>query len=234
MSQYCKEAPDSIQEMFGTIAKQYDRANSVMSLRMHHYWNQQLVQHLSPSKRHLDICCGTGEIAFGFLEQPNPPEKSQLLDFCEEMLACAREKSKKYPDHPFHFIQADAQEIPLGDACVDRVTVAYGIRNVKDPRKCAAEVYRVLEPGGQFGILELTRPNHALLRFGHRLYMHTVLPTVGRLVSANQEAYQYLCNSIQNFVSPTDLAKMLEEVGFKEIEVIPLMGGVATIIRGQS
>lgn len=229
MSSYSKESPETIQKMFSTIAKQYDRANSVMSMQMHHYWNKQLIRKMGVVDHHLDLCCGTGEIAFGMLGERFPPTKSYLLDFCREMLDCAKIKGEKLC-HDIQYIQADAQKIPLEDGIVDAVTVAYGIRNVKDPKKCAKEVLRVLEDGGKFGILELTQPKNFLLRFGHKVYMHTVLPTVGRMVSANKEAYQYLCNSIQNFVAPEDLAEILLEVGFDEVEIYPLMGGIATII----
>ncbi len=236
MTQYNKQDPSTIQAMFNSIAKSYDRTNAVLSFQLHKRWNRELVRLVvtpqSPAV-FLDLCCGTGEIAYTHLTQTDVPCQTHFLDFSQEMLTCAKEKAIRLNIHPPHqlvFTQADAQAIPLPDASVDCATIAYGIRNVKDPSKCIREVFRVLKPGGTFGILELTEPTNPVLRFGHSVYLRVFLPIIGRCMSANQDAYQYLCNSIHAFVQPVILEKALIKAGFTRIVRQSLSGGIATIL----
>ena len=218
--------------MFGSIAANYDRTNAILSFQMHRYWNRQLVK--SISEKHpttlLDLCCGTGEIAFRFLNNTSRNCKAYLLDFCPEMLACAKTREQGFEHHDIDYIEGDAQAIPLPDESVDAITIAYGIRNVKEPRRCFADAHRVLRHGGRIAILELTRPKNRFLRLGHGLYLKIMLPLLGKLSTSNQEAYEYLCNSIDTFIDPADLEMELRDCGFPRVRRIPLQGGIATII----
>lgn len=238
MVEYNKNSPETIQAMFGSIAKNYDRTNAALSFQMHRYWNNRLIgmmsQNGTPSAI-LDLCCGTGEIGLGLLKNEEAPKKLYLLDFCNEMLLCAKDKADKMGirNSEIAYLHADAQKVPLPDSSVDCATIAYGIRNVKSPATCFGEVFRVLKPGGSIGILELTEPSNSLLRAGHQLYLRTVLPVVGKLLTSNQEAYRYLCNSIHNFIKPTELESVLRQSGFVDTSRTPLMGGIATIIHGR-
>ncbi len=235
---YNKQDPETIQTLFGNIASQYDRTNSVLSFKLHKYWNNELVKAISEEESPrtlLDLCCGTGEIALTYLKKTPVRCQAYLLDFCEEMLQCAKAKAEDQllHHHTLTYLRADAQNIPLAKESVKACTIAYGIRNVKEPKKCIEEVFRVLEPGGRFAILELTQPKNNLLRFGHSCYLRFVLPQIGRLLTRNKEAYQYLCQSIQNFVDPQVLEEQLKEAGFVETYRKPLNGGIATIIFGR-
>lgn len=229
MTSYNKTDPQTIQTMFGSIAKDYDFTNAVLSFQLHRYWNRRLVMEVEGYEGPLlDLCCGTGDIAIAFLKRQLKTQTAYLLDFCPEMLAIAQSKADNA--HDIHYIEGDAQAIPLPDNSVGCITIAYGIRNVKDPQKCFDEAWRVLKPGGVFSILELTRPRNRFLRFGHSLYLKTVLPILGKLITTNREAYRYLCSSIKTFLSPNDLSHMLTTSGFSHIEEIPLSLGIATII----
>ncbi|MBA3958147.1 MAG: bifunctional demethylmenaquinone methyltransferase/2-methoxy-6-polyprenyl-1,4-benzoquinol methylase UbiE [Parachlamydiaceae bacterium] len=236
MDKYNKNDPASIQSMFTSIANNYDRTNAILSLQLHKYWNRSLIRSVvtpASPKDFLDLCSGTGEIAFTYLKQAHTPCQTYLLDFSEGMLACAKDKASRlhFPvTHQLHYIQADAQKIPLPDSSIDCATIAYGIRNVKEPGLCLQEVLRVLRPGGTFGILELTQPSNPLWRFSHRLYLNTMVPLLGRCFTSNQAAYQYLCNSIQSFIQPADLKGLLLNKGFHEVKSISLIGGIATIL----
>jgi demethylmenaquinone methyltransferase / 2-methoxy-6-polyprenyl-1,4-benzoquinol methylase len=234
---YNKNRPETIQQMFGSIAKKYDKANGILSLQMHKHWNAQLVKQITSSEQSmtlLDLCCGTGDIAFRFLKKFRYQQRAILVDFCEEMLTCAKEKAKRFnlSHHDIKYIQANVQELPLASEQVHCVSMAYGIRNVKDPLKCLQEAYRVLKPGGMIGILELTKPMNPLIRFGHSLYLRLVLPVLGKWITANQEAYQYLCNSIGTFVPSAHLEELLKKAGFVYTEIQPLTFGAATIFIG--
>ncbi len=235
---YKKSNPESIQQMFGKIARTYDRGNAILSMQMHRLWNRSLIKRvLEPCNPQvmLDLCCGTGAIAYGYLKRQPDRRQVYLLDFCKEMLDVARYRAdeERVVHHALNFLQADAQQIPLADNSIDCATVAYGIRNVADPRKCIREVHRVLRHGGSFGILELTRPGGRVLRYGHRLYLENVLPRVGKWVLGEGDAYTYLCNSIEHFSSPDELVENMLEVGFEGVTATRLTCGVATIIEGK-
>lgn len=234
---YRKDEPHTIQAMFGSIATQYDKTNAILSFQLHRRWNRRLVQTVITDKPEsiLDLCAGTGEIAFEALQACETLKHAYLLDFCPEMLECAKYKadSLALADRDIQYITGDAQTIALQNSSVDCITIAYGIRNVKEPALCIHDAYRVLKPGGKFGILELTEPSNFLLRKGHLFYLQTILPRLGKFITNNEAAYQYLCNSIQLFIKPLTIQKMLHASGFYNVKTIPLMGGIATIMVGQ-
>lgn len=236
---YTKERPETIQSMFSSIAADYDRGNAIMSFNLHRFWNRALVHEVRQNAQDghiLDLCCGTGEIALTYLQNAPAHVHGYLLDFCPEMLHHAKVKLSEtglsQPTSHIHYIQGDAQDVPLESESVNYVTVAYGIRNVKDPAQCCREAFRVLKPGGRFGILELTRPEGEWMKKGHTLYLKTLVPLLGKLVASNEQAYQYLRDSIQEFISPDELQGILKESGFQRTWKRPLLGGVATIIVG--
>ncbi len=218
--------------MFGSIAARYDRANALLSFCLHKIWNRALVKRIAkaaPVGDLLDLASGTGDIAFAFRKIAYA--RVTLLDFCPEMLAVARCKAGALDGLTFQC--ADAQALPFADHSYDAATMAYGLRNVADPHLCAQEVWRVLRPGAIWGILELTRPRSALLRFGHRLYLKTLLPLLGRWIATDGQAYRYLSSSISAFLAPAQIESMLKETGFKRVWSKPLLGGVATLIFAQ-
>jgi demethylmenaquinone methyltransferase / 2-methoxy-6-polyprenyl-1,4-benzoquinol methylase len=237
MSPYTKEKPHTIQAMFNAIAHRYDKTNSVLSFQLHKRWNKQLINHvlkansLSPF---LDLCCGTGDIAYEFLRHSPSPCQAYLVDFSEEMLLCAREKYTLLDTpHQIDFIQADVMQIPLPSNIIGCATMAYGIRNVKDPSQAIAEAFRVLKQEGSFGILELTQPSNPLLAWLHRLYLRSFTPLFGKWLTKNEDAYKYLQNSIESFIAPEEVEKKLQQAGFVDTKCRPLMGGIATLITGR-
>ncbi len=232
---YDSQRPETIQHLFADIATCYDRCNQLMSFSMHRRWNQKLVDTVLKTTQpeiYVDLCAGTGDIAFSYLEAATP-EQTYLIDFCPEMLDIAKGKAQKLGLQNTAFVSGDAQDIPLPAQSTDCVTIAYGIRNVANPAQCIREVHRILRPGGRLGILELTRPKNPLVKLGHAAYLKTVLPLLGLLVSSNKEAYQYLCRSIKSFVSVPELEKMFLEAGFYGVEKYSLCGGIATIVSGK-
>jgi demethylmenaquinone methyltransferase/2-methoxy-6-polyprenyl-1,4-benzoquinol methylase len=233
MTNYTKTKPESIQHLFDSIAHRYDTTNGLMSFQLHRYWNKQLIKEILANgvpKTVLDLCAGTGEIAFGIQERVKSPLDLTLLDFSKEMLECAKQKKIS---QKARFIQADAQNIPLADCLFDAATCAYGIRNIKEPSRCIQEAYRVLRPGGVFAILELTQPKSFLIRLGHKLYLKAALPLIGKWMTQNKQAYHYLCQSIPQFIPPENLAAMMQRCGFSQVKIKPLNFGIATIISGR-
>lgn len=234
---YEKSNAEGIKELFNSIAKPYDAVNSVMSCNMHKRWNLELIKlAIAPRnpKTYLDLCCGTGAIAYSYLAQIDYLPTVYMLDFSEGMLNQAKAHALKLslPLEKLHFLEADAQNIPLPSESIACATVAYGIRNVTSPEKCIQDVYRVLEPNGTFGILELTVPRNKLMRWGHQLYLRLLLPLIGKIFTSNQEAYKYLGKSINNFIAPQALKNMMQDTGFKNIQLHSFCAGSATIIVG--
>jgi demethylmenaquinone methyltransferase/2-methoxy-6-polyprenyl-1,4-benzoquinol methylase len=235
---YSKQDPETVKALFNQIAHRYDFVNAVLSFRMHHYWNRSLVKEVlggKPIHDYVDLCGGTGEIAFSYLKANKAPQKTVILDFSQEMLCYAKEKAENLglETENITYVQADAQDIPLEDQSVDAVTIAYGIRNVKDPQKCISEVARILRPGGSFGILELTRPSNPVLKWGHSFYLRYALPRIASWIAKDKEAYDYLCDTVHQFMSPDILETLMTNAGFKNIQQRPLPAGIATIIKGE-
>lgn len=225
--------PEKIQTMFGKIASQYDFTNGILSFQLHKLWNHQLTRSLDAKSTLLDLCSGTGEIAYRWLDDQKSPKTAIFLDFCEEMLEGA--KAKRLPHlikgHHLKFIQADATFLPIETESVDAVSVAYGIRNVQQPEKCFSEVLRVLKPEGKLSILELTEPDNQFLRFFHNIYLKKILPRLGGFLTKEKEAYAYLANSVQTFSKPEELKSQLLKSGFQKVDIRSLTGGIATIIE---
>lgn len=228
---YKKEAPESIQKMFSTIAHNYDATNHKMSFGLHKLWNKKLINSVHQANLLLDLCAGTGAIAFSYLEK-HPKTKAILLDFCEEMLSVAKTKGINY-ENRFETIKADASSIPLPNDHVDAITMAYGIRNIKEPKKAFGEAMRVLKKEGTFAILELTRPQNFLLKIPHTFYLKKLLPLIGKKMTQQKQAYTYLSNSISEFISPVEVVQMLKDVGFTTVSLTKIHGGIATIFIGK-
>lgn len=232
-----KTNPSRMEEMFGKIAGKYDTVNSVMSFQMHKLWNQKLTNCFDPkeTKTLLDLCAGTGEIGYRWLKKVKLPKKVIFLDVTKEMLEIAKDKKAPFEalGHEVSFIEADAAEIPLEDVSLDGVSVAYGIRNIERLEVSFKEVFRTLKPGGTFAILELTEPKNKLLKKLHIFYLNHFVPFLGKLLTKEAAAYEYLAKSIQSFTKPEIVKKQLEGVGFSEVEITPLTFGVATLIKAK-
>lgn len=237
--QYLKENPETIKSLFDGIASRYDLANSILSFRIHSLWNKKLAKYLLREKpqRMLDLCSGTGEIALramkDALKQKIALPELYLVDFSKKMLEIAKMQTEAF--HPeiqekFHFFEEDAMNLPFKEAFFDAISCAYGIRNIQNPQQALQEIYRTLKPGGECVILELTRPKNGLLNGLHRLYISTLLPILGKWLTKDKEAYDYLQRSIQTFICPEELANLSKEVGFVRAEMKPLLGGIATLL----
>ncbi|MDB6081721.1 MAG: menG [Chlamydiia bacterium] len=236
---YNKEQPETIRTLFNSIAPRYDLANSILSFHLHVLWNKKVAQGLLAQKpqKILDLCCGTGEIAFRSmklaLKQKSSLPDIYLVDFSEKMLEVAHQQALQFPAHAqakMHFFEEDAMKLPFENTLFDAVSCAYGIRNVQNPQKCLQEIYRTLKPQGSCLILELTRPKQPLLNRMHKMYLSTLLPILGKWMTKDKEAYDYLQRSIHSFVCPDTLATSAKEIGFSHIEIKPLLGGIATLL----
>lgn len=222
-----------VREMFDAIAPRYDLLNSVLSLRLHHGWRRAAVRQaaLKMGDRALDVCTGTGDLAFELARAVGASGAVDATDFSEPMLELGRRKASQR-GVAVRFAWADTQSLPFADATFDAVTVGFGIRNVADIEAGLAEMARVVRPGGRVVILEFAQPRAPLFGWLYGLYSNRILPAVGGLVSGKRSAYTYLPASVAAFHSREALASRMERAGLGDIRVTDLCLGVVAIHRG--
>ena len=201
-----------IQEMFSEIAGTYDRANSILSLGLHHLWKKSLIKQAllhSNNGYVLDLCSGTGDILKG-LRKNNI--KAFGVDFALPML----QLQQKDKINGANVAQADALQLPFKEKTFEVVTVSYGIRNFESLQAGLKEILRVLKPGGNLLILEFGKKPKGIMGAAIKIYENWILPTLGGLISGKTKAYRYLANSSNEFPSGENLISICREVGFRE------------------
>ena len=218
--------------MFDRIAGVYDLMNSAMTAGLHHQWRQRAVDRaqVGPGSDALDICCGTGDLAFELRRRIGPDGRVVGSDFSEPMLEIARRKSGE-EGLPVEFGWADALDLPYGDASFDALTIGFGARNLADLEKGLSEMARVLRPEGRLVILEITRPQREPLASFYSLWFDRLVPVLGSL-AGDSEAYSYLPESVRSFPEPRELAGKIDAAGFTEIRWLLLAGGIIAIHSG--
>jgi len=220
------EAARKVREMFTRIAPRYDLLNHLLSFQLDRVWRRRVAGRF----RHvlaradasvLDLCCGTGDLAFAM--RARGPAGIFGTDFAHPMLVLARQKSKKnsasgttVPTRPV-FFEADALVLPFANASFDLATTAFGFRNLANYERGLGEMFRVLRPGGEVGILEFAEPGGALFGTIYRFYFTRVLPRLGGAISGNAAAYAYLPSSVEMFPQPEELAELMSRVGFADV-----------------
>ncbi len=213
--------PERVRAMFDRIAPVYDRMNRVMTAGLDRRWRRRAIGLVvRPGARHLDACCGTGDLAV--LAEGAGAEVTGL-DFSARMLDIARGRSSGVA-----WLQGDLMALPFEDASFDSATVGFGIRNVSGLEQALGELRRVLRPGGTLGILEITRPRGVIKPF-FSLWFDTLVPAVGRLLPTGG-AYTYLPASVRRFPGAEALAALMERAGFEDVR-FELMGGTIVALH---
>ena len=226
-----------VRDLFSSIAPTYDFLNTLLSFNQDKKWRQRVVQeaNVPAGGKVLDLCTGTGKLAFAFLDQ-SPAKLVIGLDFSHEMLTIAKAMEIRISNIEYRkkiaFIQADAIEIPFQDNTFDCVTIAFGLRNVPDLSRLFQDMKRVTKPNGKMLALELTRPNNKFVYLFYYIYLHWYLPILGRLISKNKTAYSYLANTISQFYNREQVEKLLVNAGWRNVRNIQLTAGITTIYTG--
>ena len=221
-----------VQAMFGSIAHRYDLLNSLMSVCMHHRWRAALVRglRLRPGMRVLDVCAGTGDVAFAAGRSEPGLQAVVGCDFCIDMLEIATAKQAAH-SCAVTWVAADALALPFRSATFDACAVAFGIRNVIRPADGFAEMARVTRPGGVVGCLEFGTPRGRFAAALVRMYENMALPALGGLLS-RRAAYTYLPESIGRFSSREDVMEMMRASGLAEVRVTDLALGAVNLVTG--
>ena len=227
------EKPGLVRAVFDSVAPRYDVMNDLMSLGIHRVWKQIFVSDLQPrpAMTLLDLAGGTGDISFGWLKRGGGPVF--LTDINNAMLSVGRDRAlNRGVFNDVSLIVADAEQIPLPDRCVDRVSIAFGLRNCTDKPAVLREARRVLKPGGRFLCLEFSRVTVHALTPVYDAWSFKVLPTLGRMVAGDADSYRYLAESIRTFPDQGQLAAMMREAGLARVNIRNLSGGIAAIHSG--
>ena len=232
-----KEAAAHVREMFGRIAPRYDLLNHVLSLDIDKLWRRRVAQRFravlrDPKTKVLDLCCGTGDLAFAFRREA--PGGAEIIgaDFVPEMLVRARAKSAAGAAK-IEFVEADALSLPFADAGFDLVSCAFGFRNLANYERGLQEILRVLKPGGAVAILEFAEPRGKIFGALYRFYFRHVLPRLGGLISGNAQAYSYLPSSVRKFPDPRELEIKFAQAGFVGVQYERWTGGIVTLHTGR-
>jgi len=222
-----------VRAVFDSVAPRYDLMNDLMSLGIHRAWKDVLVTALDPGPRRslLDLAAGTGDVGLAWLEKGGGP--ALLSDVNASMLDVARDRAlSRALIGGASLLVADAERLPLSDRIVDRVSIAFGLRNCTDKAAVLAEARRVLRPGGRFFCLEFSRVQVAVLQPLYDAWSFRVLPALGRWVARDEASYRYLAESIRTFADHDALAEMMRDAGFARVAVRVLSGGIAAIHSG--
>lgn len=223
-----KEKSRYVQDIFTRIASRYDLMNRLMTGGQDVRWRKQVIQHagLQPQARVLDLGAGTGDLARTALAQ-QPTARITAADFTFEMMRAGRK-----PGDAFGWANADALALPFPPESFHAVVSGFLMRNVIDSQAALCEQYRVMKPGGRIVILDTTRPKRNLLSPMIWLHMHFIIPWLGALLSGQREAYTYLPDSTEAFLSAEELASRLSAAGFKQTGFKRLMFGTIAIHWG--
>ncbi len=226
-----KARAEKVQQLFSAIARRYDLINDLQSFRLHRRWKRKLVDlaNIRSGETALDLCCGTGDIAFALAEKSADVTG---VDFSNAMLAIAGARSKPCSVNP-KFLRGDALNIPFPDNSFDAVTIGYGLRNLAEWKLGLKEMCRVAKPGARIVSLEFGKPDNAAWRKIYFCYLRFAVPLFGKLFCRNAEAYAYILESLKNFPAQNGIAAAMKELKLENVRVINFFGGVMSINYGE-
>jgi demethylmenaquinone methyltransferase/2-methoxy-6-polyprenyl-1,4-benzoquinol methylase len=223
------KSPARIAGMFDAIATRYDFLNHLLSAGIDRRWRRRAIASLGlkGGERVLDLCTGTADVALAAASVSPPPARVIGVDFSGAMLqvGVGKVRTARLGDR-IALVRGDATRIPVADASVDAVTIAFGIRNVENVQAACDEMQRVVRPGGRLAILEFAVPTLPGVRALYLWYFRRVLPLIGRLFSRHQGAYGYLPASVGAFATPAEFVTILRSHGFRDATAVQLTFGI--------
>jgi demethylmenaquinone methyltransferase/2-methoxy-6-polyprenyl-1,4-benzoquinol methylase len=228
-------------DLFAAVARHYDFLNDLQSFGLHRRWKRRAAQlaNVQPGDRALDVCCGTGDLAFVLAAQGADVVG---LDFSEAMLAVARSKVQssesgvhytRTTDRNPQFLNGDALRVPFPETSFDIVTVGYGLRNLVSWEAGLGEMVRVARPGGRLLVLDFGKPACALWRTVYFTYLKLVVPLLGLIFCHNAGAYAYILESLRHYPAQRGVEAKMRELGLTHVRVVNLLGGAMSINIGQ-
>jgi demethylmenaquinone methyltransferase/2-methoxy-6-polyprenyl-1,4-benzoquinol methylase len=225
----------AVRDMFTSIAPKYDLLNHVLSMNVDRYWWWRTARRFRQTLQRkgsnvLDLCCGTGDMAFALYREAGVDAATVTgVDFSAAMLERARQKAS---NRPMNWVEADALNLPFENARFDLVTSAFGFRNLANYDEGLREIYRVLNDGGEVGILDFGEPKGLVGKF-YQFYFRHVLPKIGTMLSGVAGPYAYLPASVSRFPSPEEMQQRMLAAGFRQASFTPYTFGIAGLYWGK-
>ena len=220
-----------VNSVFSDVHKKYDLMNDIMSLGIHRAWKEKFIDWMNPQPetKLIDVASGTGDIAKLFSNKTKKSGQITCVEPNNQMLNQGKKKLLKYDD--IKWINAPAEKIPINDNTFDYYSISYGIRNVSDINIVLKEAFRVLKPGGRFMCLEFSKIDNELLNFLYKKYSKTI-PFIGKFIVGSDKPYKYLIESIEKFYSQEQLADIILDNGFSNVEYRNVSSGISAIHSG--
>ena len=225
-----EEKKKYVKDMFNDISKTYDLINILSSFGIDRYWRYKLIKSikLNPSDHLLDVATGTGDVAFGFLKKYNVAITG--LDIAKNMIEISKNKALKFSGN-IKFKVGDAENMNFENSYFDALTISFGFRNLGSYDKALSEFHRVLKNNGKLAILEFSKPTSKWFAPFFRFYFNKVVPRIGALLS-RKDAYLYLPESVDYFLTRDDLCEKMNNAGFKNVIYKDYTFGIATLYIG--
>ena len=231
MQQNLQQKKGLVKSVFDTVYNKYDLMNDFMSFGVHRYWKKELIRQINPSPNDtlVDVACGTGDIAKLFSDINNNRSKILCVDFNQKMLGAGKKRLKNYKNIKWKLSNAENLELPSNS--FDFYTISFGLRNTKNLNKSIKEAYRVLKTGGRFFCLEFSKIQNQNLETLYKNYSKFI-PTIGKIIVGESKPYEYLVESIKNFVNQEELIEILKKNKFYKPNYKNLSGGIVSIHSG--
>ena len=222
---------DGVKDLFAAVAPRYDLINDLQSFGMHRLWKRKLLRlaQVRSGEPALDLCCGTGDIAFALARQG---AQVTGVDFSDAMLDVARRRNGSGDRAGVTFEQGDALKLRFPDASFGLVTIGYGLRNLRDIDAGLAEMARVTRPGGRLLILDFAFPSQPLWKAAYVWHLRTVVPLLGRVFCGDADTHSYILESLRRYPGPASIRQRMEANGWEDVQWWNILGGVMTLHRG--
>ena len=231
MNQVLQQKKGLIKDVFNKVSKKYDIMNDLMSLGIHRIWKKNLIQMMNPSKKKklIDVACGTGDITKLYIEATKNDASVLCVDSNSNMIRECKRNLRQYKN--INWKVCNAEKLNIEDNSFDFYTISFGLRNTKDINKTLKEAYRVLKKGGRFLCLEFSKIENNNLDFFYKKYSK-LIPKIGEIVVGEKKPYEYLVESIENFISQEQLIEKMNKNNFKNCKYRNLSGGIVAIHSG--
>ena len=216
-----------VNNIFDSVSSKYDLMNDLSSLGFHRLWKQELINWIAPQSNQslLDIAGGTGDIAKLFIKSGG--YSADIIDINYNMLINGISNNNR-----IRYIVGNCENLPIKNNVYDRITIAFGLRNITDRQLALDEIYRVLKPGGRFICLEFSMVNDDIVKKLYDLWSFKVIPKLGKIITNNEDAYKYLIESIRVFPDQDKLSSMFIKSKFERVKYRNLSKGIASLHSG--
>jgi demethylmenaquinone methyltransferase/2-methoxy-6-polyprenyl-1,4-benzoquinol methylase len=221
-----------VSDLFGRIASRYDLINDLQSFGLHRLWKRRLVHMaaVKPGSPALDLCCGTGDIAFALAEAG---AQVKAVDFSEAMLGVARQRAGRNSESgEVHFEQGDAMQLRFDSETFDIVTVGYGLRNLSSWETGLREMHRVAKPGGRLLVLDFGKPDNAAWCTVYFGYLRLFVPIFGKVFCGDSATHAYILESLKHYPAQRGVAEAMQRLDCHDVRIVNLLGGAMSINYG--